>query len=193
MTLFLTIRLSYHRASIAITDTTLKSMISKEMIALTYFKTIFMTNYKDKKCYWNTLITYITNRGILHRHCFTKMNLWDGFEPVLKEYYNFQAVTYIKIASWYLSYCEASWYTYRIRRWLYCFLIELGFNDTSTLEGHFVLSPRESEKRDRIDSTGDEREGQRRKETEWQWRNRRNKNIPPLPIPAARIEGFAQL
>ena len=28
-------------------------------------------------------------------------------------------------------------------------LIVLGFNDTSTLEGHFVLSPREREKRDR--------------------------------------------
>ena len=28
-------------------------------------------------------------------------------------------------------------------------LIELGFNDTSTLVGHFVLSPREREKRDR--------------------------------------------
>ena len=35
-------------------------------------------------------------------------------------------------------------------------LIELGFNDTSTLEGHFVSSPREREKRD---SRGDEREG----------------------------------
>ena len=29
-------------------------------------------------------------------------------------------------------------------------LIELGFNDTSALVGHFVLSPREREKRDRI-------------------------------------------
>ena len=28
-----------------------------------------------------------------------------------------------------------------------CFLIVLGFNDTSTLEGHFVSSPREREKR----------------------------------------------
>ena len=41
------------------------------------------------------------------------------------------------------------------------FLIELGFNDTSTLVGHFVSSPREREKRDRRDSRGgDEREGQ---------------------------------
>ena len=39
-------------------------------------------------------------------------------------------------------------------------LIVLGFNDTSTLVGLFVSSPREREKRD---STGDEREGQGRK------------------------------
>ena len=42
-------------------------------------------------------------------------------------------------------------------------LIELGFNDTSTLVGHFVSSPREKEKRDRRDSRRDEREGQGRK------------------------------
>ena len=39
-------------------------------------------------------------------------------------------------------------------------LIVLGFNDTSTSVGHFVSSPREREKRERRDSTGDEREGQ---------------------------------
>ena len=39
----------------------------------------------------------------------------------------------------------------------------LGFNDTSTLVGHFVLSPREREKRDRRDSSRDEKEGQGRK------------------------------
>ena len=32
------------------------------------------------------------------------------------------------------------------------FFIVLGFNDTSTLAGHFVSSPREREKRDRRDS-----------------------------------------
>ena len=36
----------------------------------------------------------------------------------------------------------------------------LGFNDTSTLVGHFVSSPQEREKRD---SRGDEREGQGKK------------------------------
>ena len=39
----------------------------------------------------------------------------------------------------------------------------LGFNDTSTLVGHFVLSPIEKEKRDRRDNRGDEIEGQGRK------------------------------
>ena len=39
----------------------------------------------------------------------------------------------------------------------------LGFNDTSTLVGHFVSSPREREKRDRRDCSRDEREGQVRK------------------------------
>ena len=45
----------------------------------------------------------------------------------------------------------------------HCALIVLGFNDTSTLEGHFVSSPREREKRDGRESRGDEREGQGRK------------------------------
>ena len=39
----------------------------------------------------------------------------------------------------------------------------LGFNDMSTLVGHFVLFPRKREKRDKRDSRGDEREGQGRK------------------------------
>ena len=38
-------------------------------------------------------------------------------------------------------------------------MIVLGFNNTSTLAGHFVSSPRKREKRDRRDSRGDEREG----------------------------------
>ena len=39
---------------------------------------------------------------------------------------------------------------------------QLEFNDTSTLVGHFVLSPREREKRDTRDNKGYEREGQGR-------------------------------
>ena len=64
------------------------------------------------------------------------------------------------------------------------FLIVLGFNDTSTHEGHFVSSPREREKRDRRESRGDEREGQGRK------RNRKEseeteeiKTFPLYPYP----------
>ena len=63
-------------------------------------------------------------------------------------------------------------------------LIVLGFNDRSTLEGHFVSSPREREKRDRRESRGDEREGQGRK------RNRKEseeteeiKTFPLYPYP----------
>ena len=70
----------------------------------------------------------------------------------------------------------------------------LGFNDTSTLEGHFVSSPRERENRDRRESRGDERDGQGRK------RNRNEseeteeiKTFPPLPLPTTRIAGLAQL
>ena len=39
----------------------------------------------------------------------------------------------------------------------------LGFNDTSTLVGHFVSSPREGDKRDIRKSKRAEREGQGRK------------------------------
>ena len=53
-------------------------------------------------------------------------------------------------------------------------LTEFGFNDTSTLVGHFVSSPQ----RKGGDSKGDEREEHGRKENEWKWRNRRNKSIP---------------
>ena len=43
-------------------------------------------------------------------------------------------------------------------------LIVLGFNDTSTLVGHFVSSPREREKRDRKDSRRDEKKREGKKE-----------------------------
>ena len=72
------------------------------------------------------------------------------------------------------------------------FLIVLGFNDTSTLVGHSVSSPREREKRERRDSRGDEREWQGRKRNRNE-RNRKNKSIPPLPLPATRIAGLTKL
>ena len=48
---------------------------------------------------------------------------------------------------------------------LCCFflLIVLGFNNKTTLVGHFVSSPKEREKSYRRDSRGDEKEGQGRK------------------------------
>ena len=55
------------------------------------------------------------------------------------------------------------WYNYSPLIKLKDFLIVLGFNDTSTLVGHFVSSPREWEKSDRRDSRRDEREEQGRK------------------------------
>ena len=71
-----------------------------------------------------------------------------------------------------------------ITRVFHSLLIVLGFNDTSTLEGHFVSSPREREKRDRRESRRDEREGQGRK------RNRKEseeteeiKTFPLYPYP----------
>ena len=65
---------------------------------------------------------------------------------------------------------------------------------TSTLVGHFVSSPREREKRNRRDSSGDEREGQgrNRNRNESEETGEINKNIPPLPLPATKIAGFAQ-
>ena len=65
--------------------------------------------------------------------------------------------------------------------WWLLDLIVLGFNDMSTLVGHFVSSPRQREKSDRRDSWCDERGTGEKEEQEWKWRNRRNKNIPPLP------------
>ena len=74
-------------------------------------------------------------------------------------------------------------------------LIVLGFNDTSTLVGHFVSPPRDREKRDRRDSRKDEREeqGRKRNRIEREETDLKNKNIPPLPLPTTRIAGLAQL
>ena len=72
-------------------------------------------------------------------------------------------------------------------------LIVLRFNDTSTFVGHFVSSPREREKRDRRDSNGDEREGQGRKRNRNESEETEIKTFSPLPLPATRIAGLAQL
>ena len=61
----------------------------------------------------------------------------------------------------------------------------LGFNDTSTLVGHFVSSPREGEKRDR--------RANKEREIGKEDGNERKMKVPPLPLPAARTAGLAQL
>ena len=68
-------------------------------------------------------------------------------------------------------------------------LIVFRFNDTSTLVGYFVLSPREREKRDRKD----EREGQGRKRNRNESEKTEEIKTFPLPSPATRIAGLAQL
>ena len=62
-------------------------------------------------------------------------------------------------------------------------LIVLGFNDTSTLVGHFVLSPREREKRDRRDSRRDDREDreERRKRNKSESEETEIKTFPFYP------------
>ena len=69
----------------------------------------------------------------------------------------------------------------------------LGFNNTSTLVGHFVLSPREREKRDRRDSREDERVGQGRRRNRNESEEAEEINIPLLTLPATRIAGLTQL
>ena len=53
-----------------------------------------------------------------------------------------------------------------------------------------MSSPREREKRDRTDSIVEEMKERDRGERKM---NDRNKNIPPLPLPAARIADLAQM
>ena len=67
------------------------------------------------------------------------------------------------------------------------------FNNPSTLVGHFVLSPREREKRDGRDSRSDERQGQGRKRNRNESEETEEIKIFPLPLPATRIAGLAQL
>ena len=62
-------------------------------------------------------------------------------------------------------------------------MIVLGFNDTSTLVGHFVSSPREREKRDRRD----DREGQGRK---WnRSENEETEEIKTFPLYPYLLQG----
>ena len=75
--------------------------------------------------------------------------------------------------------------------WVFIRLTVLGFNNMSTLVGHFVSSPRERDKTDRRDSRGDKR-GTGKKERDREERGtgmkvkKQNENIPPLPLPATK-------
>ena len=66
-------------------------------------------------------------------------------------------------------------------------MIVLGFNDMSTLVGHFVSSPRERKKRDRRDSRRDETEEQGRKRN----RNEREETeeIKTIPLYLYLLQG----
>ena len=69
-------------------------------------------------------------------------------------------------------------------------LIVLGFNDTSTLVGHFVSSPREREKRDRWDSRRDvvEKMKERNREergTGMKVKKQKKYTPPPPPFPSS--------
>ena len=72
-------------------------------------------------------------------------------------------------------------------------IVVLGFKDTSTLVGHFVSLP-EKGRREIEETVKEMKEMDRGERGKWmKVKKRRNKNIPPLPFPAARIVGLAQL
>ena len=78
------------------------------------------------------------------------------------EFFSFRVVKFL--------FCTCSsfqdYQTVLFDRFLNCLFIVLGFNDTSTHEGHFVSSPREREKRDRRESRGDKRGTGKKEEQE---------------------------
>ena len=69
----------------------------------------------------------------------------------------------------------------------------LGLNDTSTLVGHFVSSPRERETRDRRDSGGNKVDGQGRKRNRYESEEKEEITCTLLSSPATRIAGLVQL
>ena len=64
---------------------------------------------------------------------------------------------------------------------MFQWLIVLGYNDTSTLVGHFVLSPREREKRDRRESRENERDGEGKKRKMNESETKEIKTLPLYP------------
>ena len=71
----------------------------------------------------------------------------------------------------------------------------LGFNDTSNLVSNLVSSPREERKEIKeIKEIVEEKERDREeRETGMKSEETEEINIPPLPLPAIRIAGLAQL
>ena len=69
----------------------------------------------------------------------------------------------------------------------------LGFNDTSTLVGHFVSSPRDREKKDRRDTRGDEREGQGKKRNRNEREETEEMKTFPSILTCYKIASHAQL
>ena len=59
--------------------------------------------------------------------------------------------------------------------------------------GHFVFSPREKEKSNRRDSRGYERKGQERKQKKNESEETEEIITSPLPLPAERTAGLAQI
>ena len=70
-------------------------------------------------------------------------------------------------------------------------LIVLGFNDRSTLVGHFVSSPRERETRDRRDSRRDERQEQGRKRNSNE--SEKTEGIKTFPLYPYLLQGWQAL
>ena len=66
-----------------------------------------------------------------------------------------------------------------------CFLIVLGFNDTSTLVGHFVSSPREREKREEIVEEMKERDREERERNE----SKETEEIKTFPLYLYLLQG----
>ena len=133
------------------------------------FLTIYSTLFWPKFCFFVQLFLKILS-GKANRadpdQTAPSGAVWSG--PALFAYTTLSATLVYEILG---HLCTFIFFVATLTEWLQTneprqgllVLIVLGFNDTSTLEGHFVSSPREREKRDRRESRGDEREGQGRK------------------------------
>ena len=87
--------------------------------------------------------------------------------------------------------CTIGPHSFQLKNILSEAMFVFGYNDTSTLVGHFVLSPRKREKRDTRNSRRDEREGQGRK------RNRNEseetEEIKTFPLYPYLLQGYQAL